>query len=511
MSSTVSYVKSGTIIQCSTSSLPRPRPQTAWPIPVFPSTGNSFLALAIQGVKNNSAQAVVVTTPVALPGSASAVWTLYWTAYQGSAPPVLSWHSVSVPSSGLGTGLMLLPPNDATVVAYLQRGEAGQTSTYAQVSISTPPLALTDVGYLAPSEQLAVVLQWNQTQALKTTLDAAASALSVSSASYDASIATLSSNLIAATAPANWATAWPSTDIFASAGIKTNLATWWAAIASPQTALQSALANAAAIATGAGAPTAIGDGVTTTYIWGGGTVKINGVTTAAYTTSSGLLTFTAAPSMGALLQGVSTNAQQGVTQINSLDYLTNIDKIILMQDWNSEASIQTALDTQATTLSITTEKTNYDSAVTALSTSIISAGAPANWATIWPDGTIWNHSGIMTSLKSWWASIASTRTLLMNKISNTVLTLGGSTATWGSITGASAQASPAGGWTGNATFNANLGTTGTFGFIGSSAGAGMSFRLQSAAGNARYLDFYSGAYARWSLLADSSAETGSLP
>jgi len=111
-------------------------------------------------------------------------------------------------------------------------------------------------------------------------------------------------------------------------------------------------------------------------------------------------------------------AQSGVNQINSVDWLTNVDKITLVQDWNSEQQIKTQLDSQASTLSVSS--TSYDNTVATLSTSLIAAGAPAGWATTWPDGTNWNSTGIMTNIQAWWASIASARTSLMNAITNKV-------------------------------------------------------------------------------------------
>ena len=150
MGTKVSYVKGGTLIQCSTSSLPRPRPKLAWPIPSFPATGQSFLQLTLQAIGGSGTSAVLVTTPAALPGNSvppmafmivggsAATWTLFWTSYQGSPPASLAWNSVPVPSAGLGSGLLLTPPNNSVVLCYLQRVEAGQTYTYTQVSITTP-------------------------------------------------------------------------------------------------------------------------------------------------------------------------------------------------------------------------------------------------------------------------------------------------------------------------------------------------------------------------------------
>jgi predicted phage tail protein len=112
--------------------------------------------------------------------------------------------------------------------------------------------------------------------------------------------------------------------------------------------------------------------------------------------------------------------QSGVDDINSVNALTNGNKIELVQNWAAELQTQTALDAQATTLSV--GHTAYDASVTALSAGLIAAGAPSNWATAWPDGTTWAHTGIMTSIQGWWSAIASAREALRNAITAKVQT-----------------------------------------------------------------------------------------
>ncbi len=107
-----------------------------------------------------------------------------------------------------------------------------------------------------------------------------------------------------------------------------------------------------------------------------------------------------------------TSAQQ-----NSADYLTNSDKIALMQQYSAELAIKTQLDTAASSVSISS--TNYDNAVAAINTTLVNAGAPSTWATTWPDGTTsgpW--SGIQTSLATDWSNVATTRTALQNAVSS---------------------------------------------------------------------------------------------
>jgi hypothetical protein len=124
-----------------------------------------------------------------------------------------------------------------------------------------------------------------------------------------------------------------------------------------------------------------------------------------------------------LLTGIITPGgapQTAVDAINSADSMVNADKIQLISAWGSELQTQIALDAQATALLVS--RTAYDAAVAALSTGLIAAGAPPTWATAWPDGTTWNHAGIMTSLQGWWAAIASAREALRNAITAKVQT-----------------------------------------------------------------------------------------
>ncbi len=88
-----------------------------------------------------------------------------------------------------------------------------------------------------------------------------------------------------------------------------------------------------------------------------------------------------------------------------------------MAQYTAELAMKTSLDTLASTWSVSS--TFYDNAVTAISTALINAGAPANWATTWPDGTTsgpWPN--IQTSLANLWAQVATQRTALQSVISN---------------------------------------------------------------------------------------------
>jgi len=112
---------------------------------------------------------------------------------------------------------------------------------------------------------------------------------------------------------------------------------------------------------------------------------------------------------------VTTTIDQGSSPEN-VNYLTNADKIQLMAQYTAELAIKTTLDTLASTWNVSSSF--YDTAVGNISSGLIAAGAPTNWATIWPDGTTsgpW--PGIQTDLANLWAQVATLRSALQSSIS----------------------------------------------------------------------------------------------
>jgi hypothetical protein len=92
----------------------------------------------------------------------------------------------------------------------------------------------------------------------------------------------------------------------------------------------------------------------------------------------------------------------------NVHYLTNEDKISLMAQYSSELATKTVLDETATGLGLSV--TAYDNAVAGIGTTLTTAGAPANWATVWPDGTTFGPSNsIRIFLASAWSTVASAR------------------------------------------------------------------------------------------------------
>ena len=116
-------------------------------------------------------------------------------------------------------------------------------------------------------------------------------------------------------------------------------------------------------------------------------------------------------------QGAANTANAVIAQQNSASYMTNLDKINFVAQWVAEANIQTALDAQAVASGVS--HTAYDNAVSNVSTGLITAGAPSNWASIWPDGTTsgpWTN--VMLTINSLWAAVATQRAGLQASISS---------------------------------------------------------------------------------------------
>ena len=115
-------------------------------------------------------------------------------------------------------------------------------------------------------------------------------------------------------------------------------------------------------------------------------------------------------------QGAANTANAVIAQQNSASYMTNSDKISFVAQWVAESNTQTTLDAQAVAAGVS--HTAYDNAVSNVSTGLITAGAPANWASIWPDGTTsgpWTN--VLLTLNSLWAAVATQRAALVNSIS----------------------------------------------------------------------------------------------
>lgn len=243
--------------------------------------------------------------------------------------------------------------------------DAAQTAaSNAQNSANTANALLTDIasdGKLTPQEKQAARKEWDAIASEKAGIDTQADAFSVSRSAYDTNFQALATYLNAGTA---WVSGVPSWLADANLGTTTDIT-----------------------------------GATFRATW-----------KAYYDERTNLLNTIAAKA-----KALADAAQTTGNQINSVDYLANVDKITLRQQWDSEAYTQAQLNAQATSAGVSS--TAYGNAIAALSTALVSAGAPSNWATTWPDGTTsgpW--TGIATTTRNAWATIAQERAKLIGAI-----------------------------------------------------------------------------------------------
>lgn len=104
-------------------------------------------------------------------------------------------------------------------------------------------------------------------------------------------------------------------------------------------------------------------------------------------------------------------ANAALANIASDNLLTAGEKPTVIRDWNVIAAEQAGIDAQATAYGITTEKTNYDNAVTALANYLGTLTAPKMWNDLSGDTTI-----VGATFRSNFASVYTTRQTLLNAI-----------------------------------------------------------------------------------------------
>ena len=143
-------------------------------------------------------------------------------------------------------------------------------------------------------------------------------------------------------------------------------------------------------------------------------------------------------SNAATAQTDATTANTALANIASDSILSPSEKPSVRLDYDNITTEQAGIDSQATAYGITTEKTSYDSAVTALTSYL---GGLSGWSTI-PGSDV---AIVGTTFRSSFGAVYQARQALLNKIA----AVAGTVATWAGI--------PAG--TGKAADNATVGAT----------------------------------------------------
>ena len=430
MSTTVNYTKGGIKVQCDVSLYPAPRPQAAYPIPHFPNADSSLLSLTLFAVANQAASGIQVAPSGTLPGGPSAVWTLFHQAYQGTPSPLPTPDALALTVVN-GAFVALQFPNamnGATHNFWLMSVDGTKTTVFPLSEITTP----------ADPTQVNI----STSNLVK---NAGSDNINPPIGSYEG--AGLSQfNADPTAAPAFSGSGWGR---MIGAPVGGNVYLPITPIIPVQPGDQIILTGLGAISTGTGnaslllqltGPGGVYNNIRTNLASSGSLTAPTSLTVAPTVTSGyvGLQLLLALESASVGAQAwfnrfYLERVQSSVNRMNSVDWLTNSDKIILINAWNQELQIKGAsgtpgsLDWQAIQAGVSASA--YDAAVSALSTGIISSGAPSDWATRWPDGTSWNNIGIMTALAGWWGAIAATRTALQNAISQVGITNSGTNTT----------------------------------------------------------------------------------
>lgn len=112
-------------------------------------------------------------------------------------------------------------------------------------------------------------------------------------------------------------------------------------------------------------------------------------------------------------RGDANSAISTLTEIANDNLITPGEKPPLILDYSNITSEQSGIDAQATAYGITTEKTAYDNAVSALTTYLGTLTSPVAWNNLTGNTTI-----VGTTFRSTWATVYSTRQALLNKIAS---------------------------------------------------------------------------------------------
>lgn len=110
-------------------------------------------------------------------------------------------------------------------------------------------------------------------------------------------------------------------------------------------------------------------------------------------------------------QSAAAAANAALADIASDNLLSPVEKPVVIRDYNVITTEQAGIDAQATAYSITTEKTAYDTAVSALTTYLATLTAPVLWNNLTGNTTI-----VGATFRQKFADVYTTRQALLNAI-----------------------------------------------------------------------------------------------
>jgi hypothetical protein len=116
-------------------------------------------------------------------------------------------------------------------------------------------------------------------------------------------------------------------------------------------------------------------------------------------------------------QDAADAAQGEVDDMNDDNLLTPVEKPVWIKLYDDIIAEQSDIDTKATSYGITTQKTNYDNAITALTSHLATLMTPVAWNNLTGNTTI-----VGTTFRTKFKDVASTKQLLLNVMHNTART-----------------------------------------------------------------------------------------
>lgn len=140
-----------------------------------------------------------------------------------------------------------------------------------------------------------------------------------------------------------------------------------------------------------------------------------------------------AAAAAATAQTAANTANTTLANIADDNVLTPNEKPTVTLDYNTIIAEQTGIDSQATTYGITTEKTTYDTAVTALTTYLDTLTSTVLWSNLTGNTTI-----VGTTFRTKFQDVYNSRQALLNKISVTAKAIAdaaATTSTWSGVSG----------------------------------------------------------------------------
>lgn len=113
-----------------------------------------------------------------------------------------------------------------------------------------------------------------------------------------------------------------------------------------------------------------------------------------------------------------SSAVATLAAMNDENILTPVEKPVWIFIYSNVLAEQTDIDTKATSYGITTEKTNYDNAVSALTTYLGTLTVPVAWNNMTGNTTV-----VGATFRTKFTDVFSTKQLLLNKMHNSAKTL----------------------------------------------------------------------------------------